>query len=88
MSKLEIIDRPVATLTPYAGNPRTHTKRQIARIAESIKAFGWTNPILIDDESGIIAGHVSGLGKKTYQEFTMAFGKRAGKACPGSHPPR
>ena len=57
MSTLDIIDRPVATLTPYTGNPRTHTKRQISQIAESIKTFGWTNPILVDDEGGIIAGH-------------------------------
>lgn len=45
------------SLKPYANNPRTHSKAQIKQIAESIKAFGWTNPILIDDKDGVIAGH-------------------------------
>jgi len=48
---------PVSTLTPYGSNPRTHSKRQIEQLAKSIKAFGWTNPILVDDELGVIAGH-------------------------------
>ena len=44
-------------LVPYAGSPRTHTKKQIEQIAASIDTFGFTNPILIDDTGGIIAGH-------------------------------
>lgn len=44
-------------LKPYARNSRTHTKKQIEQIAASIKEFGWTNPILVDDEETIIAGH-------------------------------
>lgn len=47
----------VADLIPYANNARTHSDQQIAQIAASIKEFGWTNPILIDGENGIIAGH-------------------------------
>jgi DNA modification methylase len=47
----------VGDLTPYARNSRTHSDEQIAQIAASIKEFGWTNPILIDGEKGIIAGH-------------------------------
>lgn len=54
---LQIEHLPVASLSPYANNPRTHSKKQISQLAGSIKAFGWTNPILIDDEGGIIAGH-------------------------------
>lgn len=47
----------VSALRPYANNPRTHSKRQIEQIAESIHTFGWTNPILVDGEYGVIAGH-------------------------------
>lgn len=47
----------VESLIPYARNSRTHSDDQVAHIAASIKEFGWTNPILIDGESGIIAGH-------------------------------
>ncbi|MGE0409481.1 MAG: site-specific DNA-methyltransferase [Amphiplicatus sp.] len=54
---LAIEHHPISALTPYVNNPRTHSKEQIRLIAESIKAFGWTNPVLIDDEGGVIAGH-------------------------------
>tara|TARA_R100001480_G_scaffold50970_7_gene64326 strand:- start:172 stop:1365 length:1194 start_codon:yes stop_codon:yes gene_type:complete len=47
----------VSSLIPYASNARTHTDEQINQIAASIKEFGITNPILIDQEGGIIAGH-------------------------------
>lgn len=46
-----------AQLSPYVRNPRTHTSEQVGRIATSIARFGFTNPILVDDEHGIIAGH-------------------------------
>jgi hypothetical protein len=49
--------RAVADLVPYAGNARTHSAAQVAEIAASITAFGWTNPVLIDGAGGIIAGH-------------------------------
>ena len=44
-------------LIPYINNARTHDEAQVAQIAASIKEFGFTNPILIDNEYGIIAGH-------------------------------
>ena len=44
-------------LVPFARNPRTHSYAQIAQIAASIQAFGFNNPILVDTNSGIIAGH-------------------------------
>ena len=47
----------VTALIPYAKNSRTHDNAQIAQIAASIKEFGWTNPILVDGDKGIIAGH-------------------------------
>jgi ParB family chromosome partitioning protein len=54
---LKIETRPVAKLLPYASNSRTHSDAQVAQIAASIKEFGWTNPILIDGDNTIIAGH-------------------------------
>jgi site-specific DNA-methyltransferase (adenine-specific) len=53
----KIETRLVADLIPYAANSRTHSDAQVAQIAASIKEFGWTNPILIDDDNTIIAGH-------------------------------
>ena len=44
-------------LTPYAKNARTHSKKQIRQIADSIERFGFTNPVLIDATNQIIAGH-------------------------------
>lgn len=44
-------------LNPRSNNPRTHSKKQIAQIANAIRRFGFTNPILVDDNGGIIAGH-------------------------------
>lgn len=44
-------------LKPYAGNARTHSKKQIRQIAQSIARFGFTNPILIDETNTIMAGH-------------------------------
>jgi DNA modification methylase len=49
--------RPVTSLKPYANNARRHSKKQIRQIAESIRRFGFTNPVLIRDDGGIIAGH-------------------------------
>lgn len=46
-----------AELIPYARNARTHSKQQVAQIAGSIQEFGFCNPILIDAQNGIIAGH-------------------------------
>jgi DNA modification methylase len=46
-----------ADLIPYARNTRTHSDAQVAQIAGSIREFGFTNPVLIDAENGIIAGH-------------------------------
>ena len=54
---LKIVQKPVDKLIPYINNSRTHSGEQIAQIAASIKEFGWTNPILVDGENGIIAGH-------------------------------
>lgn len=44
-------------LIPYALNSRTHSEQQVAQIAASIREFGFTNPVLIDDQNNLIAGH-------------------------------
>lgn len=49
--------RKVSDLTPYARNSRTHSDEQVAQIAASIKEWGWTVPVLIEPDGGIIAGH-------------------------------
>lgn len=55
--KLKIVYKNIEDLIPYARNSRTHSDAQVAQIAASIKEFGWRNPVLIDGENGIIAGH-------------------------------
>lgn len=55
--RLAVDYRQLVFLIPYARNARTHSDRQVAEIAASIAEFGWTNPVLVDGESGIIAGH-------------------------------
>lgn len=49
--------RSIQKLIPYARNSRTHSDAQVAQIAASIKEWGWTMPILVDEQGGIIAGH-------------------------------
>ena len=48
---------PIDRLRPYERNPRTHSEAQVDQIAASMVEFGWTNPILIDENAGILAGH-------------------------------
>lgn len=48
---------PISELVPYAQNSRTHSQAQVAQIADSMLEFGWTNPVLRDEDSTIIAGH-------------------------------
>lgn len=54
---MEIVYKSVNDLIPYVNNTRTHSDDQVMQIASSIKEFGFTNPVLIDDRGGIIAGH-------------------------------
>jgi ParB-like chromosome segregation protein Spo0J len=56
--------RNIERLIPYARNARTHSDAQIAQIAGSIREFGFTNPVLIDEKGGIIAGHGRVLGAR------------------------
>jgi ParB-like chromosome segregation protein Spo0J len=57
MDNLAIAWRPLGDLIPYARNPRTHSDAQVAQIAASIREFGWTVPLLVDGQNGIIAGY-------------------------------
>jgi hypothetical protein len=54
---LQVQYRPLADLIPYVRNARTHSDEQVAQLAGSIKEFGWTNPVLVDEAGGVIAGH-------------------------------
>ena len=49
--------RPIEALAPWARNARTHSKKQIRQMADSIRKFGFTNPVLIDEAGTILAGH-------------------------------
>lgn len=53
----QVTMKPVAELHPYQNNPRTHSRDQIAKVVRSIREFGWTNPILLDRDGMVVAGH-------------------------------
>ncbi|HWW46862.1 MAG TPA: DNA methyltransferase [Xanthobacteraceae bacterium] len=53
----EIQQMDLAALTPNPRNARTHAKKQVAQIAASIRAFGWTVPLVVDEQAMILAGH-------------------------------
>lgn len=54
---LEVKLVPTDSLIPYLRNARTHSENQIAELAASVREFGWTNPLLVDGDNGVIAGH-------------------------------
>lgn len=64
MKQYKQVLRSVDDLIPYVNNSRTHSDEQITQVASSIKEFGFTNPILIDEDNGIIAGHGRLLASK------------------------
>ena len=55
--KIEFL--PPGSLRPYPRNARTHSKKQVRQIADSIRRFGFTNPVLVDQANMILAGHGS-----------------------------
>lgn len=57
MGNLQITYRNISELKPRPGNPRTHSKKQIAKLAKSLQAFGFINPALVDDDGYLVAGH-------------------------------
>jgi ParB-like chromosome segregation protein Spo0J len=63
----------VSKLIPYINNARTHSESQINQIAASIKEFGFRNPILIDGDNGIIAGHGRVMAAKKLGLTTIPY---------------
>jgi ParB-like chromosome segregation protein Spo0J len=57
LRNLRIDEVAIASLKAHPRNPRTHSPKQLRQIADSIRRFGFTNPILIDADDGLIAGH-------------------------------
>lgn len=53
----QIERRPTAALVPYARNARTHSAEQVGQIAASMREFGWTYPVLVDEDDGVLCGH-------------------------------
>ena len=81
---------PVTRLRPYAGNARTHSRKQVRQIADSIQRFGFTNPVLISDDNEIIAGHGRVMAAKELGLDDGADGaavasqrRRAARLCAG-----
>lgn len=62
--KLNIIYRPIKELKPYKKNAKKHNKEQVEQIANSIKEFGFTQPVIIDKHNCVVAGHGRILGAK------------------------
>jgi ParB-like chromosome segregation protein Spo0J len=63
---------PVASLRPHPGNARTHSKKQVRQIADSIRQFGFTNPVLIGEDGEIIAGAARnpvGIARRDLQQL-------------------
>lgn len=50
-------DIPLADLVPYERNARTHSELQVSQLARSMNEFGFTNPVLVDEQNRVIAGH-------------------------------
>ena len=79
MDRLKITHQSFATLRPRATNLRTHSRKQIRQIADSIQRFGFNNPILIDRTGSIIAGHgrveaAKLLGLKSVPTIRLLYG--------------
>ncbi len=74
---MKIQHTKLADIIPYASNSRTHSEEQVTQIAASIKEFGFNNPVLLDGDNGIIAGHgrtlaAKKLGLKEYPTIELA----------------
>ena|ERR1019366_4177954 len=61
---IQIERMPIERLIPRVNNPRTHSAEQVAQIAASIREWGWTNPVLVDGEYSILAGHARVLAAR------------------------
>lgn len=64
MEELNIVYKPIKELKPYKKNAKKHSKEQVEQIANSIKEFGFTQPVIIDKNNSVVAGHGRILGAK------------------------
>lgn len=64
---MKIVNKNVSDLIPYVNNTRTHSDEQVQQIASSIKEFGFTNPVLLDEKDGVVAGHGRIMAAKLLQ---------------------
>lgn len=64
MEELNIVYKPIKELKPYKNNAKKHSKEQVEQIANSIKEFGFTQPVIIDKHNSVVAGHGRILGAK------------------------
>ena len=74
-SRPSITYQSILALQPDARNPRTHSKRQIRRIADSIRTFGFTNPILVDERGQVMAGHARLEAAKRLKGLSVGFAR-------------
>ena len=61
---MQIIQKKLADIVPYANNTKKHDETQIKNVAESIKKYGWVQPIVIDNDGTIVIGHCRALAAK------------------------
>jgi len=71
LREIQVEQLPIDGLIPYARNSRTHSDGQVAQIAASIREFGFTNPVLVDADGGIIAGHGRVLAARKLKRETV-----------------
>lgn len=71
---MEITKRRLADIVPYAANAKKHDKRQINNVAESIKQYGFVQPIVIDRDGVIVIGHCRALAAKKLGMEEVPYG--------------
>ena len=77
---------PPDRLRPWARNARTHSKKQVRQIADSIREFGFANPVLIDEDMTILAGHGRAAASVRAPRHVRADGREQhGEEGPGAH---
>jgi ParB-like chromosome segregation protein Spo0J len=74
---LQIVYKPIEQLVPYAKNARVHTPEQVRAIADSIREFGWTRPVIVGANGNILAGHGAVLAAKLLGQKQVPCVERA-----------
>ena len=64
---------PIGNVMPYEGNPRTITELAVQKVADSIREYGWRQPIVVDKQGGIIVGHTRLMAAKLLGLATCRF---------------